>query len=261
MNAELILRVRHGLVEYFHSLGRRDIPSENPEPRDITDWEGQTSLCKRIDHTLLKPQATAVDVCELCDEAMEYDFASVCVNPVWVEVAAKRLENSSVAVCTVIGFPLGATLPQVKAYEARQALEQGAREVDMVINIGALLGGNYQLVYEDIKAVVEAVKGEALVKVIIESGLLSEEKKIAACILASAAGADFVKTSTGFSGGGATVEDVVLMRTVVGNTAQVKASGGIRDYPGAMAMIRAGADRLGTSSGVTIARGEREASV
>ncbi len=254
MNAELIGRVRSRLVEYFGKVDHTDFSLVEPEEKRTA--EDKTPLTALIDHTLLKPEATGVDIDRVCDEAAHHQFASVCVNPCWVDRAAKRLEESSVKVCTVIGFPLGAATSQVKAYEAAQAIDLGADEIDMVINIGALLAGEYEVVYEDIRAVVKASSGRAVVKVIIETALLSEEKKIAACILASSAGADFVKTSTGFAGGGATIDDVALMRAVVGSAMGVKASGGIRDYAGAKAMVRAGADRLGTSSGVAIAKGE-----
>ncbi|RZN69955.1 MAG: deoxyribose-phosphate aldolase [Candidatus Methanolliviera hydrocarbonicum] len=205
-----------------------------------------------IDHTLLKPEATKEQVRTLCIEAKEYEFSSVCVNPFYTSLVSKELEGSEVKTCVVIGFPLGATASQVKTFEAETAVRAGAQEVDMVINIGALKDTDYDVVEEDIKAVVDAVKGKALVKVIIETCLLTDKEKAKACELATKTGAHFVKTSTGFSTGGATLGDVALMRKTVGNKAGVKASGGIRDYKTALAMIEAGATRIGTSSGVKI---------
>ncbi|MGV3078655.1 deoxyribose-phosphate aldolase [Streptococcus sp. 32226D021BW] len=213
-------------------------------------------LNKYIDHTILKPETTKEQVAQILAEAKEYDFASVCVNPTWVAYAAQELKDSDVKVCTVIGFPLGANTPAVKAFETKDAIENGADEIDMVINIGALKSKNDELVLEDIKAVVE-VSGEKLVKVIIETCLLTEEEKVKACQLSKEAGADFVKTSTGFSTGGATVEDVALMRKTVGPDMGVKASGGARSYEDAIAFIEAGATRIGASSGVAIMKGEK----
>ncbi|SOC20829.1 deoxyribose-phosphate aldolase [Ureibacillus xyleni] len=207
-----------------------------------------------IDHTLLKPEATKSQIEKLCDEAKKYEFASVCVNPTWVSVSAQLLKGTNVKVCTVIGFPLGATTSDVKAFETKNAIENGAQEIDMVINIGALKEGQYQLVGDDIKAVVEAANG-TLVKVIIETSLLTDEEKIKACELSVEAGADFVKTSTGFSTGGALVEDVALMRKTVGPTIGVKASGGVRSLEDMQKMIEAGATRIGASSGVAIMQG------
>lgn len=214
------------------------------------------SINKYIDHTLLKPESTQAQIDKLISEAMEYDFASVCLNPTWVKYAADKLANSSVNVCTVIGFPLGATTSAVKAFETKEAIDNGADEVDMVLNIGALKSGNLDLVESDIRAVVEAANGH-LVKVIIEACLLTEEEKVTACQLAVKAGADFVKTSTGFSTGGATVPDVKLMRQTVGPDVGVKAAGGARSLADAQAFIEAGATRLGTSSGVAIIKGEK----
>jgi deoxyribose-phosphate aldolase len=213
------------------------------------------NLAKMIDHTLLKANATKGDIENLIAEAKKYEFASVCINSTWVEFAAQQLAGSTVKVCTVIGFPLGATTSESKAFEAKDAIAKGAAEVDMVINIGALKGGDLELVEKDIKAVVEAAKGKALVKVIIETCLLSEEEKVCACELAVKAGADFVKTSTGFSTGGATSEDVRLMRKVVGEHVGVKASGGIHSFDDMKKMITAGATRIGASSGVKIIEG------
>lgn len=212
-------------------------------------------LNRMIDHTILKADATKDDVMKIIEEAKKYHFYSVCINPTWVSLAAKELQGAPVAVCTVIGFPLGANTSEVKAFEVKNAIENGADEVDMVINIGELKDGNYDKVQKDIEAVVEAAKDQALVKVIIETSLLEREEKIKACELAKAAGADFVKTSTGFSTGGATVEDVKLMRETVGPEMGVKASGGIHNAKEAMAMIEAGATRLGASSGVAIMNG------
>jgi deoxyribose-phosphate aldolase len=212
-------------------------------------------LAPLIDHTLLKPDATEAQVRKLCEEARQFSFASVCVNPAWVPLCARLLEGSPVKVCTVIGFPLGATTPTTKAVEARDAIANGAHEIDMVINVGALKSGNDDLVRRDIEAVVQAAKGQALVKVILETALLSREEKIKACLLAKQAGADFVKTSTGFGPGGATVEDIALMRETVGPTMGVKASGGIRDRATAEAMVAAGATRIGASASVAIAKG------
>jgi len=208
-------------------------------------------LAGNIDHTLLKPDATEEAVGKLCREALEHCFASVCVNPCHVEYCARLLRGSSVEVCTVVGFPLGATTSAVKAYEAAEAVRRGATEIDMVINIGYLKGGQYSRVMEDIRAVVQAAEGKC-VKVIIEAALLTDEEKVAACALAREAGADFVKTSTGFASGGATVEDVALMRRVVGAEMGVKAAGGIRDAETAEAMLRAGANRIGASASVKI---------
>jgi len=214
------------------------------------------SLASMIDHTLLKPDATPDQIAQLCFEARKYGFASVCVNPGWVELCAKLLEGSPVKVCTVIGFPLGATAPEVKVYETINAIEHGASEIDMVINIGALKARDLELVARDIRGVVLAAHERgAIVKVIIETSLLSDEDKVIACLVSKEAGADFVKTSTGFSGGGATVHDVELMRRVVGPTMGVKASGGVRTFEDAEAMIKAGATRIGASAGVKIIQG------
>ena len=208
-----------------------------------------------IDHTLLKPEASEADIKKLCDEAAQFGFASVCVKPSWVKTAAEFLRGSSVPVCTVIGFPLGATLSDVKAYEARRAIFNGAREVDMVINIGALKSGDDCLVEDDIRAVAEAAhENGVLCKVIIETALLTDEEKVRASLAAKNAGADFVKTSTGFSKGGATVEDVALMRRTVGRALGVKASGGVKGIDDARKMFEAGATRIGASVGVKIAQ-------
>ncbi len=211
-------------------------------------------LNKYIDHTILKPETTQEQVEKILSEAKEYDFASVCVNPTWVSLAAESLKDSDVKVCTVIGFPLGANTSAVKAFETEDAIANGADEIDMVINIGALKAGNDALILDDIKAVVDA-SGDKLVKVIIEACLLTDDEKVRACQLSKEAGADYVKTSTGFSTGGATVADVALMRKTVGPDMGVKASGGARSYEDAIAFIEAGASRIGASSGVAIMNG------
>jgi deoxyribose-phosphate aldolase len=216
-----------------------------------------SGVASRIDHTLLKPEASQKDIETLCREAAENCFASVCVNPSWVTLSAELLKDSPVKVCTVVGFPLGATLPEVKAFETRRCVQNGAREIDMVINIGALKSHDHALVERDIRAVVEACGPHVVSKVILEMTLLSQEEKIAGCSLAKAAGADFVKTSTGFAGGGATLDDVKLMRQVVGADMGIKAAGGIRNQEDAKKMIEAGATRLGTSASIKIVRGEK----
>jgi deoxyribose-phosphate aldolase len=216
------------------------------------------SITHFIDHTLLKPEATSQQVEQLCQEARRYNFAAVCVNPTHVKLAAELLQGSSIAVCTVIGFPLGATLTAVKVFETEQAIAQGATEIDMVINIGALKEENLELVERDIASVVAAAHAhQTRCKVIIETALLNDEEKVQACHLAQTARADFVKTSTGFSQGGATVEDVALMCRAVGTEMGVKASGGIKTLADAQQMIAAGATRLGVSAGVRIAQEEQ----
>lgn len=217
------------------------------------------SVAHMVDHTLLKPDATADQIAQLCYEARKYEFASVCVNPTHVKLCADLLRGTRVKVCTVIGFPLGASSPQVKAFETETALRDGATEIDMVINIGALKAKDLELVVRDIRGVVNrGHTANALVKVIIETSLLTDEEKITACLLSKEAGADFVKTSTGFAGGGATVEDVALMRRVVGEGMGVKASGGVKDYADARSMVEAGATRIGASAGIKIVQGEAE---
>src|SRR3989440_11891165 len=228
---------------------------------------GQTASARDwaslIDHTLLKPDASQTEIKHLCEEAAQYHFASVCVNPTWVRASACHLQGSSVPVCTVIGFPLGATLPDVKAYEARRAIMDGAREVDMVINVGALKSGDDCLVEHDIRSVVEvAHEYDVICKVIIETALLTDDEKVRACLAAKNAGADFVKTSTGFSKGGATVADIALMRQAVGAEIGVKAAGGVKDLSSAREMIAAGATRIGASAGIAIvqeAKGQKPA--
>lgn len=213
------------------------------------------NYAKLIDHTLLKTDATKADLKKLLEEAKQFNFKSVCVSPIWVRYAAEQLSGSGVAVCTVIGFPQGATPSRVKAFETKQAIEDGAAEVDMVIAVGLLKGGDAAAVEADIRAVVEAAKGKALTKVIIETCLLTDEEKERACRCAKNAGADFVKTSTGFSTGGATVSDIELMRKTVGEEMGVKASGGVRTRQDADRMIAAGATRIGTSNGRKIVEG------
>ncbi len=230
--------------EYEHQLPPAPIPLKIPQGKDIAGW---------IDHTLLKPEATAQQIRTLCQEAMQHHFATVCINPAYVPLACGMLRDAKENVCTVIGFPLGATLPEYKVYEALACINYGASEVDMVINVGALKSEAYGLVLNEIQSVTTAAHNQgALVKVILETVLLSRFEKIIACLISQAVGADFVKTSTGFGTGGATIEDVELMRRVVGAEMGVKAAGGIRTYADAIAMIRAGANRLGASAGVKI---------
>lgn len=213
-------------------------------------------LSKYIDHTLLKADAKDDEVLKLCKEAKEYGFFSVCINPSFIELAKKELEKSDVKVCTVIGFPLGATTTETKEFETKDAINKGAHEIDMVINISRLKAKDYEYTLKDIKAVVNAAKDKALVKVIIETCLLTDEEKVKACEIAKEAGADFVKTSTGFSTGGATKEDIALMRKTVGEGMGVKASGGVRTYEDAVKMIENGASRIGASSSIAIATGK-----
>src|SRR5215475_1504997 len=217
---------------------------------------GDLSLANMIDHTLLKPDATQQEIAQLCFEARKHGFASVCVNPTWVPLCAQLLQASSVKVCTVIGFPLGATSSETKAFETETAIRQGATEIDMVINIGALKARDLETVARDIRGVVNAAhRHNIIVKVIIETALLTDEEKTIACLISKEAGADFVKTSTGFAGGGATAQDVALMRKVVGPEMGVKASGGVRTFEDAESMIKAGATRIGASAGVKIIQG------
>ncbi|HEY5156844.1 MAG TPA: deoxyribose-phosphate aldolase [Anaerolineales bacterium] len=229
---------------YERELPNPQLPLPPPNGVEIAAW---------IDHTLLRPEATARQVKKLCEQARLYHFATVCVNPVYVPLARGLLKDSGTGICAVIAFPLGATLPEDKVYEARRAIKNGAVEVDMVINLGALKGEEYALVLNDILFVTQEAHERGMkVKVIIETALLNHREKILACLLAKAAGADFVKTSTGFGPSGATVEDVDLMRRVVGPVTGVKAAGGIRTYSEALAMIAAGASRIGSSAGVSI---------
>ncbi|ENQ3107451.1 deoxyribose-phosphate aldolase [Bacillus sp. 491mf] len=210
------------------------------------------NIAKLIDHTVLKPDTKKEDVMKVLEEAKRYNFASVCINPTWVKLAAEELAGHDVDVCTVIGFPLGANTTETKVFETKDVIAKGATEVDMVINVGALKDGENELVEKDIYEVVQAAKGKALVKVIIETCLLTDEEKVRACQLAVKAGADFVKTSTGFSTGGATAEDIALMRKTVGENVGVKASGGVRTREDAEKMVKAGASRIGASASVAI---------
>lgn len=217
-------------------------------------------MAKMIDHTNLNPTATVEDIKKLCEEASEYEFASVCVHPIYVPLSAKLLEENSVKVCTVVGFPLGANTTETKAFETRNAIRVGAQEIDMVMNIGAFKSGAYELFQADIKAVVDATKkagvsSDIIVKVILETCYLNEEEIVKACEIAKSAGADFVKTSTGFGSYGARVEDVSLMRKTVGRDVGVKAAGGIKNFDQALEMLDAGANRIGASSGVAIVTG------
>ena len=239
--------VRHGACRFgFQASG-------DPYP---------TEIARLIDHTLLKADATRANIEALCAEARQHGFATVCVNPVWVRLCADLLRGSQTRVCTVAGFPLGATPPEVKAYEAARAIADGASEVDMVINVGALKSGDYRLVERDVAGVAETCRhGGAISKVIIEAALLNDDEKVKACLIAKLAGADFVKTSTGFGPGGATAADIALMRRVVGPEMGVKAAGGVRDLKSAQAMIEAGADRIGASVGVKIVQESKGAAV
>ena len=219
-------------------------------------------IARAIDHTLLKADATRAQIEQLCAEAREHGFATVCVNPTWVPLCAELLRGAETRVCTVVGFPLGATLPEVKAFEAARTAAEGAAEVDMVLNIGALKSGDFRLCERDVAAVAEAShRGGAILKVIIEAALLTDDEKVKACVLSQAAGADFVKTSTGFGPGGATAADVALMRRVVGPDMGVKAAGGVKDLRSAQAMLEAGADRIGASVGVKIVQESRGGTV
>ncbi len=234
------------------SLAREYEQQLPPAPAGLTPPVG-SEVAGWIDHTLLKPEATAAQIRTLCQEAMQYHFASVCINPVYVPLACGMLRDAKENVCSVVGFPLGATLPEHKVYEALACINYGASEIDMVINVGALKSEAYGLVFNEVQSVAGVTHNQgAIVKVILETALLTRLEKITACLICQAAGADFVKTSTGFGTGGATVEDVELMRRVVGSDVGVKAAGGIRTYADAVAMIRAGASRLGASAGIKI---------
>lgn len=230
--------------------------SVSTAPNDLAP----ASLAKYIDHTFLKPEASDADIRRICDEAKKYQFASVCVNPSYIKLVAEQLNGSGVTPCCVIGFPFGTQTPEAKSHEALDAVCNGAREIDMVINVGAIKSKDWLLVKRDVQSVVDIVRTKAKVKVILETCLLTDEEKVKACTICKMAGADFVKTSTGYSKGGATVEDVALMRATVGPEMGVKASGGIRTYEDAVKMIRAGANRLGASSGMDIVSGNSAAS-
>jgi deoxyribose-phosphate aldolase len=240
--------------------GTATSPAVSPGER-AGQGRGTPGIASYIDHTLLKPEAGEADILKVCAEAAEYKFKSVCVNPRWVKTVKTALKGTGVLTCSVAGFPLGATPSDVKAFEARGAVLDGADEVDMVIDIAAAKASDRGALVDDIKAVAEAVHaGEAILKVIIETGLLSDDQKVLACEAAVEAGADFVKTSTGFNGGGATVEDIALLRRTVGPDLGVKASGGVRSLEDAQAMIAAGATRIGASSGIAIVKGEQGSS-
>ncbi|NEW08528.1 deoxyribose-phosphate aldolase [Paenibacillus sp. SYP-B3998] len=215
----------------------------------------QNQIARLIDHTLLKPDAAQNEIVKLCGEAKQYNFATVCVNPHWVTLAAKELAGTEVGITTVIGFPLGATTTFSKMAEARDAIANGATEIDMVLNIGALKSGDLETVRTDVEGVVQAANGQAVVKVILETGLLTDEEKVKACTICKQAGADFVKTSTGFGHGGATVDDIALMRKTVGPEMGVKASGGVRDKETALKIVAAGASRIGASASIAIVTG------
>lgn len=245
----------HGVVAAL--CPARPAPGKGTAAPDASTLDA-AGVARLIDHTLLKPEATPAQVRDLCREARDHGFAAVCVNPLWVRTCAEELGGTAIAVASVAGFPLGASVPEVKAAEAARAVEDGAREVDMVLSVGALKAGDNRLVERDVSAVVEACRPRgALVKVILEAALLTDEEKARACAIAKLAGAAFVKTSTGFGPGGATADDVALMRRVVGPGVGVKAAGGIRDWGAARAMIAAGASRIGTSAGPKILGGAK----
>jgi deoxyribose-phosphate aldolase len=239
------------LNEQAKNQGKKDPAGQSVSKPQMTAAE----LAKYIDHTLLKPEAVQSQFEKLCEEAVKYQFKSVCVNSGWVPFVTKKLRGSGIIICSVIGFPLGEMDTRSKAFEARSAINSGADELDMVINVGALKSRNLKLVEEDIRTIKRACRTKTILKVIIETVLLTEEEKILACEISKKAGADFVKTSTGFLGGGATVEDVLLMRRIVGPKMGVKASGAIRDFNQAVALINAGANRLGCGSSVAVISG------
>lgn len=271
----IIEQITHQVLLLLHETGREGSSASAPEPMSAGNYVERVqpvvsagadriastlgvmptdgSLAHMIDHTLLKPDATQDEIAQLCYEAKKHGFASVCVNPAYVKLCAQLLKGSDIPVCTVVGFPLGATPTEVKGFEAQQAIREGAAEVDMVVNVGALKSRDYELVERDIASVARACRaGGAILKVIIEAALLTDEEKVVACQLAKVAGADFVKTSTGFGPGGATPEDVALMRRVVGPTMGVKAAGGIRTFEAVQKMIAAGATRIGASASIRI---------
>lgn len=253
---ELIEKITKEILSKLEKMNKEDAGKGNKAENSASSSHiTPKELAGYIDHTLLKPGATQEQFEQLCDEALHYKFKSVCVNSSWVSFVAKKLRGSSVKVCSVIGFPLGEMATRSKAFEARNAIANGAHELDMVMNIGALKSRNLKLVEEDIRAIKRACRSTTLLKVIIETSLLTEEEKVLACEISKKAGADFVKTSTGFTGAGATAEDVALMRRVVGPKMGVKASGGIRDYKTAVAMIQAGANRIGAGGSVSIMKG------
>lgn len=254
---ELIEKITKEILSKLEKMNKTDVSdkgnssAQNTVPKSMSALE----LAGYIDHTLLKPGATESQFKQLCDEALHYKFMSVCVNSSWVPYVTKRLRGTSVKVCSVVGFPLGEMDTRSKAFETRNAIANGAHEIDMVINTSALKSGNLKLVEEDIRAIKRACRSTTILKVIIETSLLTDAEKVIACEISKKVGADFVKTSTGFTGDGATVQDVALMRRVVGPKIGVKASGGIRDYKTAVAMINAGANRIGAGGSVAIVTG------
>ena len=253
---ELIDKITKEVMQRLNEkLGSDANQAKGNNPAQAAPRMSQIELASYIDHTLLKPDAVEPQFEKLCSEAVAYKFKSVCVNSSWVPFVAKRLRGTGIIVCSVIGFPLGGMDTRSKAFEARSAISNGATELDMVINVGALKSGNLKLVEEDIRAIKRACRSTTVLKVILETGLLTEAEKIIACEISKKAGADFVKTSTGFSGSGATVEDISLMRRIVGPGMGVKASGGIRNFDQAMALIQAGANRLGCGASVDVVTG------
>jgi deoxyribose-phosphate aldolase len=245
------------LIERITKEMHQKLAQENNGANNYGLNDNFDDLASVIDHTLLKPEATEIDIIKVCEEAIQYKFKSVCVNSYYVSLVSRLTAKSGVLTCAVVGFPLGASTTRAKVDETYDALENGANEIDMVINVGAIKSGDWNTVKSDIDGVVNAARGRALVKVILETCLLDDEEKIKACTIAKMAGADFVKTSTGFNKGGATIEDIKLMRKVVGPNMGVKASGGVRDTETAKAMIEAGASRIGTSSGINIVKGTK----
>lgn len=259
---ELITKITQEVMKKFNEITGTEKPSSvTKAKRTVNECESgiiinaPMDLAPYIDHTLLKPDAKQSQIDQLCQEAIQYHFCSVCIQPYWVSYCAKKLRGTGVKVCTVVGFPLGANDSRSKAYETRQAIEDGAHEIDMVINIGALKSGNIKMVEDDLRAIKRACRQTTITKAIIETFLLTDDEKVIACQLAKKVGYDFVKTSTGFAGGGATVHDVALMRRTVGPKMGIKAAGGIHNFEEAKAMIAAGATRIGTSSGVKIVNG------
>ncbi|PIE34029.1 deoxyribose-phosphate aldolase [candidate division KSB3 bacterium] len=254
---ELVTKITEEVMKRISQGGQQVSPVKGQQ---AVSGESSADLAQYIDHTLLKPNATQADFDKLCQEAIQFHFKSVCVNSGRVPYVTRKLQGTGVAVCSVVGFPLGAMDSRVKAFETRRAIEEGAKEIDMVLNVDALKSGDAQKVEEDVRAVRRATRGNTILKVILETCLLTDDEKVLACEICKKAGADFVKTSTGFSTGGATLEDVALMRRIVGPDIGVKASGGVRDVSTARAMIQAGATRLGTSSGVAIVTGAHSTS-
>jgi deoxyribose-phosphate aldolase len=254
---ELIDKVAKEVMQRLteKSLNKEATDQGNAQPKTTTSRMSPTELAGYIDHTLLKPEAVESQFEQLCQEAIKYKFKSVCVNSSWVPFVAKKLRGTGIEICSVIGFPLGGMDTRSKAFEARSAIASGATELDMVINVGALKSGNLKLVEEDIRAIKRACRSTTVLKVILETGLLTEAEKILACEIAKKADADFVKTSTGFAGSGATVADIALMRRIVGPAMGVKASGGIKTFDQAVALINAGANRLGCGASVAVITG------